>query len=129
MPLSLTNPWIIIGLIGMGGLIFWWGDGNGASRCEAAHTAAALAETRQVLDDFVKAGKDMNGIAGKFTVISQDLSTEIDAISGKFRNGARQNPLPVDCRPDPFRVQSLSSAIAATNSAIGRGPGPAVPPN
>jgi hypothetical protein len=128
----LPNPWVIIGAIGFwlvtmgGGMLLAYNRGGDDN--EAAHVAQDLAETKEVLIGLVAAGKEMNGLATTFTGISQTLSTEIDAISGKFRNGARANPLPATCLPDPFRVQSLASAIAATNSAIGRGASPAVPP-
>lgn len=131
MPLSIFDPRVMLGALlfllawsGIGGYLIY---NRGADDNEAAHVAQDLAETKLVLTNFTTAAKEMNGIAGQFTAASQTLSTEIDAISGKFRNVTRANPLPLDCKPDPFRVQSLSSAITATNSAIGRGAGPAVP--
>lgn len=127
MPLSLFNPWVIIGIILALGGASTGAYFKGRSDNEAAHVRADLAETRKVLDDFKDAAKDMNGIAGQFTGISQDLSTQIGNISRSFRNGARQNPLPAGCVPDAFRMQSLSAAIGAANSAAGRITGPAVP--
>lgn len=129
----LPNPWVIIGAIGFwlvtlcGGA--WLAYDRGSDDNEAVHVAQDLSDTKKVLGDFVDATKGMNTVASEFTGISQNLSTEINSISGKFRNGARANPLPQSCLPDPFRVQSLSAAIAAANTAAGRGAVPAVPPD
>jgi len=127
----IPSPWVILGAIGfwlvtMGGGM-WLAYHRGGDDNEAAHVALDLKNTRQVLSDFQDAAKNMNGIAGELTGISSDLSSQISNISRKFRDGAKAAPLPVDCRPDPFRVQSLSAAIASTNTAAGRISVPAVP--
>lgn len=127
-PLSLTNPWVLLALLLAGSGIFWLGYNRGGDDNEAHHTKAALAETVQVLDQFKDAAKEMNGIAGEFTGINSTLSATIGTISRNFRDGTRANPLPVDCKPDPFRMQSLTAAVAAANTAAGRGAVPAVPP-
>ena len=127
MPLSLLNPWVMLGLflalVGAGGVGYWKGGNDN----EARHVKLELSATKQVLADFVTNTTTMNGIANQFTGISADLSSQIGDISRKFRNGTRQNPLPADCKPDPFRMQSLSSAIGAANSAAGRSTSAAVP--
>jgi hypothetical protein len=110
-----------------GGLA-WWSYDAGWDKREAAVVASELAETKAVLTGFENQVLAMNGLAGQYTQIAQGLSTEIDALSGRFRNAVRAAPLDVTCKPDPVRVQFLSEAISATNSAIGRGAGPAVPP-
>jgi hypothetical protein len=127
MPLSLLNPWVIVGLVAAlltFGLAGYW---KGGSDNEARHVKLELAATKQVLADFTTNVQTMNGIANQFTGISADLSSQIGDISRKFRNGTRQNPLPADCKPDTFRMQSLSSAIGAANSAAGRSTSAAVP--
>ena len=127
IPLSLFNPWVLLGLglafIGIGGAGYWKGSHDN----EARHVKLELADTKQVLADFVTNTTTMNGIANQFTGISADLSSQIGDISRKFRNGTRQNPLPRDCNPDAFRVQSLSAAIGAANTAAGRSTSAAVP--
>ncbi len=110
-----------------GGLV-WWADSNATAREKAAQTASELAQTKEVLTGFENAALAMNGLAGQYTQIAQGLDNQIDALSGRFRNAARANPLGPTCLPDPGRVQFLSQAITATNTAIGRGASPAVPP-
>lgn len=127
MPLSILNPWVILAIILSLGAAGTGGYFKGGADNEARHVKADLAATRKVLDGFTEAAKDMNGIAGQFTAISQDLDRNIGTISRNFRNGASQHPLSPDCRPDAFRVQSLSAAIGAANTAAGRGASPAVP--
>lgn len=121
------NPWAILGFVVALALVGGAGYIKGGNDNEASHVALDLQNTKQVLSDFTDAAKGMNTVAGQFTAISQDLNSQIGDLSRKFRNGARQNPLPVDCRPDTFRMQSLSSAIGAANSAAGRIASPAVP--
>lgn len=127
----IPNPWVILGavaflLLSVSGAYFA-GRWEGISDTEAAYTKQDLKAAEETITGLQSAALAMNGLAGQFTAISQDLSTEINSISGKFRNGARANPLPASCVPDPFRVQSLSEAITATNNAIGRGAVAAVP--
>lgn len=110
-----------------GGLAWWSYDAGWETR-DAAVVASELAETKAVLMGFENQVLAMNGLAGQYTQIAQGLSTEIDALSGRFRNAARAAPLSPECRPDPVRVQFLSQAIQSVNSAIGRGASPAVPP-
>lgn len=105
----------------------WLAYHRGGADNEAAHVAHDLKETRDVLADFEAAAKDMNGLAGEFTGISSALSVQISTISRNFRNVTKASPLPPDCKPDAFRVQSLDAAIAAANTAAGRFSGPAVP--
>lgn len=127
----IPNPWVILGALGFwlvtlgGGML--WAHHKGAADNEAQHIAQDLKDTRQVLQDFQDTAKNINAVAGELTGISQDLSDQIGNISRKFRDGAKAAPLPADCRPDPFRVQSLSAAIASANSAAGRISIPAVP--
>ena len=117
-----------LAFVAIAGGFYAWGYSTATTKAEAAQTALELAQTKEVLADFENAALAMNGLAGQYVSISQDLNTQINGISGRFRNGARNNPLPDTCRPDPFRVQHFEASITATNAAIGRGAGPAVPP-
>lgn len=109
------------------GGVYWAGDMNGAGRERGRHRDAELAHTKEALQAFENASLAMNGLAGQYMAISQDLNAQVNSLSGKFRNATRANPLPGNCAPDPDRVRFLSQAIEATNSAIGRGAGAAVP--
>ncbi len=132
MPISLFDPRVMLGLLLF--LIAWSGIGGymaynrGSDDNEAVHIAQDLAATQKVLGGFVGEVQTLNGIAADFNAANRDLSTKIGLISRDFHNATRANPLPVDCKPDPFRVQSLSAAISAANTAAGRGAVPAVPP-
>lgn len=55
-----------------------------------------------------------------------DLNQKLDQISRDFRNGLK-TPLPANCAPDRERLQYLTAAIAAANTAAGYQSGPAVP--
>lgn len=129
----LPNPWVILGLVGFF-LVSLAGTGTlaymrGRDDVKAAQTKQELQQTKGLLDGFVRTADGINAAALEFGGISHDLSTNIGVISRDFHNAARNNPLPVDCKPDAFRVRSLSASIAATNTAIGRAASPAVPNN
>jgi len=108
--------------------VVWLSYARGRSDEKAVQVASELAETKEVLKGFENQALAIKGLASQYTQIAQGLSTEIDALSGRFRNAARANPLPATCFPTPERVQHLQAAIASVNTAIGRGASPAVPP-
>lgn len=108
---------------GVAWLSYDWGWGVR----DASATREELAQTKESLQAFENASLAMNGLAGQYMAISQDLGKQVTDLSGKFRNATRANPLPDTCVPGPDRVRFLSQAIEAANSAIGRGAGPAVP--
>jgi len=107
--------------------VVWVSYARGRSDERAVQVASELAQTKEVLKGFENQALAINGLAGQYTQIAQGLSTEIDALSGRFRHAARAAPLSPECRPDPVRVQFLIDAIRTANAAIGRGAGPAVP--
>ena len=47
-----------------------------------------------------------------------DIDARFQALQGTMKN-ATQKPLPVDCKPDPGRMQYAASAIAAANANSG----------
>ena len=116
-----------LAFVAIAGGFYWWGYSTATAKERAGQTAIELAETKAVLTGFENTALAINGLASQYTQIAQGLSTEIDALSGRFRNAARAAPLADTCRPDPVRVQFLSQAIQSVNTAIGRGASPAVP--
>lgn len=134
MALSLFDPRVLLGLLvafllsnGAIGLLSY---NRGRDDVKAAQTSQELQDAYDAIGKFQGTANAINQAATDFTNIDDSLNSTISRISREFRNGAQQNPLPADCHLDTFRMQSLSTAIAATNAAIaeaGRGLGPAVP--
>jgi hypothetical protein len=75
---------------------------------QQASTAASLTQ----LNKFIA---NMNGAALDFQTAQQDIDTRFAALQRGLHN-AYTHPLPGNCKPDNGRVQSLASAIAATNA-------------
>jgi len=76
----------------------------------AAGTAAALT-------DLVTAAGNVKAAAQGYVSARNDLTTAMSAISKDLKNVQKQNPLPVDCRPDAGRLRNLQAAVAAANAA------------
>jgi hypothetical protein len=98
------------------------------SKMETATASADLKNAQATLDGFVKNADRIAGAADAFQGVKASLDSRFATINRTLADALRQNPLPLDCRPDPDRMQSLSAAIAAANSATGPQPRPAVPP-
>lgn len=60
---------------------------------------------------------NMQSAAASYQSDESVLVTRFDQLSGDLKNVQKQNPLPVDCKPDVSRVRSFDAAIDAANGA------------
>lgn len=106
----------LVGTLAAGG---WWlhhsGYQAGRDAAEAAHT---LAELQQFKAD-----------AGRLAVLSGQLATQIDSLSGlaptvikEYHETVVKAPLPAGCVIDAGRLRSIQAAIAQAAAAGQRGP-------
>lgn len=80
------------------------------SEQKAADVSASLAK----LQGFIAA---MNSASTEYGDTRAELFKRLDALNRNFRNAIKAAPLPIDCKPDPVRVQALTNAIDAANAA------------
>jgi hypothetical protein len=83
---------------------------------------------RATLAMFTADADKIHEAADAYTAIQANLDGRFNAISKDFANAIKASPLPADCRPTADRLRALEAAVAAANSATGRGAIPAVPP-
>lgn len=88
---------------------------------------AALVAANTALAQFTADADAIHGAAVSFGGIQSNLDAKLRTVSKDFNAAIKAHPLPDDCKPDTFRLRSLSDAIAATNTAAGLQPVPAVP--
>ena len=81
----------------------------------AAHARADLASANAAIGDMREAGAKIRQHADDYLTIQSTLGAKVDAAVKEFRN-AKQS-LPVDSRPDDFRVRKLSDAVDAAQQA------------
>lgn len=91
-----------------------WRHGAELAELTAARAQADLATTNQALQDLGAAGATIRARADEFAGIQSTLGEKLDAIRKDMKNA---KPLPVDCRPDDFRVRKLSDAVDAAKQA------------
>jgi CII-binding regulator of phage lambda lysogenization HflD len=81
-----------------------------AAESKALDATAALARFQQFINNVDTAareyGKSKEAMLFEFATLKKDLLSAFKA-----------TPLPVDCKPDAARVQSLATAVDATNAA------------
>lgn len=66
------------------------------------------------LDDLTKAAKTINAAAAQYGQVQITLGAKLDQISKDMKNA---KPLPIDCRPDDFRLRNLRATVEAANQA------------
>jgi len=93
-------------------------------RDRLASQANAYATT---LDEFKKDAALIHQSASDYTDFKQDLQQKFAAAAKDLKHAIKARPLPDGCGPDIVRVRALEAAIAATNTAAGSKPLPAVP--
>jgi hypothetical protein len=80
----------------------------------AVRAQADLKSANLALTDLVAAGATIREKADEFRGIQTTMHTELAAIRKDMKNA---KPLPVDCRPDDFRMRKLSDAVDAAKQA------------
>lgn len=75
---------------------------------------ADLTSAKKALADLNAASKTIHDKADEFNAVNVTLGQKLDAIRKDLKNA---KPLPVDCKPDDFRLRKLSDSISAANKA------------
>jgi hypothetical protein len=87
-------------------------------KMQAATNVATQATA--ALDDLAAATAVIKSAANSAQSNNRAVITKLSSIEKGLKNVQNQKPLPVDCKPDSSRVQSLNSAIEAANSSFAR---------
>ena len=98
------------------------------SKMETEKATETAQAANKALEDFTANAEKIAGAADTFLAVKSTLDNRFASINRNLSNAIQNSPLPADCKPDHDRVQSLSAAIAAANSASGSGAVPAVSP-
>ncbi|MDW3682638.1 hypothetical protein RA280_12965 [Cupriavidus sp. CV2] len=114
-------PWRAAGLALVAGALFaagWtvsgWRKDAELAELTAARAQADVETANRALADLRTAGAGIRARADEYRAIQSTLGSRLDAIQKELKNA---KPLPVDCRPDDFRVRKLSDAIDAAKQA------------
>lgn len=114
--------WRAVGALALAAFIFaagWqvngWRKDAEIAELTAARAQADLAAANQAMGDLRAAGATIREKADEFAGIQTALTATLDTAVKEFRNAKK--PLPVDCRPDDFRLRKLSDAVSAAKQA------------
>lgn len=92
-----------------------WRKDAEIDRMKAASAQADLAGANKAIEDLGAASQTIRSKADEFNASQAALAAKVDQAVKEFRNAKK--PLPVDCRPDDFRVRKLSDAVDAAKQA------------
>jgi len=120
--LPFVLPWRAIAAAALAAATFaagWtangWRKDAEIGRMKMASAQADLASANAALGDLRQAGETIRTKADEFNASQAALTAKVDQAVKEFRNAKK--PLPVDCRPDDFRVRKLSDAVDAAKQA------------
>lgn len=89
----MINPWFIVGVVGIAGAAFWFGDRNGHARCTAQHQAETL--------ERIKVGQ-------KLEAARIQVARERDVLARQLEEQANEDPVIVSQCLSPSRVRRLN---------------------
>jgi hypothetical protein len=118
-PLAIIGAALVV--LAIGGAAGWVVQGwrkdaeIAAIRKKQADQRADQAEA--ALADLTAAAGRIRAAADQYAAIQSGLGLKLDQLRKDFQNA---KTLPVDCRPDDFRVRHLEAAIDAANAAAAR---------
>ncbi|WP_244785364.1 hypothetical protein [Cupriavidus pauculus] len=122
LTLPFALPWRAIAAAALAAATFaagWtangWRKDAEIDRMKTASAQADLATANAALADLRQAGETIRTKADEFNASQAALTAKVDQAVKEFRNAKK--PLPVDCRPDDFRVRKLSDAVDAAKQA------------
>lgn len=105
---------LAVALFAAGWAVNGWRKDAEIERIKTASARADLADANKAIEDIGKASNAIRTKADEFAGINSTLGAKLDAIRKDMKNA---KPLPVDCRPDDFRVRKLSDAVEAAKQA------------
>ncbi|WP_143010668.1 hypothetical protein [Cupriavidus necator] len=114
-------PWRPLAWFAAGAFFFcagWtaqgWRKDAELAELTSARAQADLTSATVALADLQEAGAAIRARANEYNSIQTTLGAKLDAIRKDIKNAT---PLPVDCRPDDYRVRKLSDAVDAAKQA------------
>lgn len=124
-PLAI-NPYVLLGAAALflaTGFGIGWQVNGWRLEAEVAGEKTKAAEVRAkgaegALTDLTNAAALIKGKADEFGGIQNTLGGQIAQLRKDLKNAPA--PLPVNCKPDDYRVRKLESAIDAANQAAAR---------
>jgi hypothetical protein len=118
-PLALMAGAVLSIAIGFGGgwTVNGWRLGADLSELKAQHAEERAVQAQGALADLATAAAKIHAAADQYAGIQTTLGTKLEQLRKEFQNA---KPLPVNCRPDDFRLRHLKSAVDATNEAAAR---------
>jgi anaerobic C4-dicarboxylate transporter len=102
---------------GVGWMVNGWRLEAALANLEATHAQEKEAQATGALKTLQADAAAIRQAATEYAGIETTLAPKIAALTKELRNAPR---LPVDCKPDQYRVRNLDTAIDAANSAIPR---------
>ncbi len=112
--LAVLAGLLVAGLFGAGWTANGWRKDAEIAKLTAARAQADLGSANTALADLREAGSRIRQSADDYLTVKSDLGAKLDAIRKDLKNA---KPLPVDCRPDDFRMRQLASAVDAAKQA------------
>lgn len=118
-PLAIRGLILLAGAVaafGAGWAVNGWRLGEQIADLKAEHAQTQVSQAQAALLDLSVASKNIRAAADTHATDFRLLSVKLDALKKEWKN-EKPAPLPVDCRPDAFRVRHLDAAIDASNEA------------
>lgn len=122
LTLPFALPWRAIaaaalaaGAFSAGWVANGWRKDAEIDRMKTASAQADLASANKAIENLGAASQTIRTKADEFNASQATLTAKVDQAVKEFRNAKK--PLPVDCRPDDFRVRKLSDAVDAAKQA------------
>lgn len=76
----------------------------------------ALQDATAALSQFEADSALIHGAAQDYQSLKAGMDAKFAALTKDFRDATRLHPLPVDCKPDDFRVRAFYEALDAINN-------------
>lgn len=115
-PLRIAAAVGIAGVIGFGAgwQVNGWRKNVEIADIKAERSKDRADQAQAALNDLATAAANIRTAADGYTSDVANLGAKLDALRKDFKNA---KPLPVDCRPDDFRVRHLGTAVDVANKA------------
>ena len=86
-------------------------------RMSADSTTEKLSAVQAEADHFRDATKKVNDSANEYLRNTEQLEKRIAELKKELAHAKKNNPVPVECRPDPDRLRILAEAVHTANRA------------
>ena len=86
-------------------------------RLSADSTTEKLSAVQSNADHFRDATKKVNDSANEYLRNTEQLEKRIAELKKELAHAKKNNPVPVECHPDPDRLRVLAEAVHTANRA------------